>query len=576
MPKIRKIEILNFRGIQCLAWQPSPGINCLVGPGDSCKSTILDAIDLCLGARRFVQFSDADFHQLDANRPIQITVTLGDLGDSHKNLDAYGMFVRGFNVADGKIEDEPGIGLETSLTVNLTVANDLEPAWSLQSDRAAQQGIVKSLSWKDRLLLSPSRIGALADAHLCWKRGSILNRISEERADAAQALIQATREARTAFGNKAQQQLEKTLDVVSTTAKELGINIGANAKALLDVESTSFHDGTVSLHDEAGIPLRSLGIGSTRLLIAGLQRKATKNGDIVLVDELEYGLEPHRICRFLGSLGAKDKQPVLQSFLTTHSPAALRELSGEQLFIVREIGGKHEVIQAGTEDAIQGTIRRFPEAFLAPSVIVCEGASEVGLFRGLDLYRIEQGKTSFAALGVALIDSGGGTPDKALERALTFQALGYRVMVVRDSDLRPTEALENDFLAKGGKVTAWRDTNALEDELFSSLTVQACADMIEYAVHLHDTLVDDHIKSISKNEFSLDGVQKEIVAKALSEKARAYLGKASRTGKNGWFKSITRMETLARDIVAPNLHLAEPGFRDLIEQSFAWIEDGGR
>lgn len=32
-----------------------------MGPGDSGKTTILDAIDLCLGARRNVSFSDTDF-----------------------------------------------------------------------------------------------------------------------------------------------------------------------------------------------------------------------------------------------------------------------------------------------------------------------------------------------------------------------------------------------------------------------------------------------------------------------------------------------------------------------------------
>lgn len=33
---------------------PAYGVNCLIGPGDSGKSTIFDAIDLCMGARRTV------------------------------------------------------------------------------------------------------------------------------------------------------------------------------------------------------------------------------------------------------------------------------------------------------------------------------------------------------------------------------------------------------------------------------------------------------------------------------------------------------------------------------------------
>lgn len=54
MARIRKLEIRNFRSIKKLDWAPSEGINCLIGPGDSGKSTVLDAIDLCLGSRRAI------------------------------------------------------------------------------------------------------------------------------------------------------------------------------------------------------------------------------------------------------------------------------------------------------------------------------------------------------------------------------------------------------------------------------------------------------------------------------------------------------------------------------------------
>nr|WP_235669012.1 hypothetical protein [Pseudomonas syringae] len=42
---------------------------------------------------------------------------------------------------------------------------------------------------------------------------------------------------------------------------------------------------------------------------------------------MEYGLEPHRLIRFMDSLGVKDTPGPLQIFLTTHFPVALRELS---------------------------------------------------------------------------------------------------------------------------------------------------------------------------------------------------------------------------------------------------------
>jgi putative ATP-dependent endonuclease of the OLD family len=143
----------------------------------------------------------------------------------------------------------------------------------------------------------------MADYHLGWRRGSVLNRISDERVDASAALAKAARDARAAFGVEAQEQLGETLAIVAATARELGISIGENIKAMLDAHAVSFSGGTISLHDEDGIPLRGFGTGSTRLLIAGLQRKAAARAAMIVIDELEHGLEPHRITRLLGREG---------------------------------------------------------------------------------------------------------------------------------------------------------------------------------------------------------------------------------------------------------------------------------
>ena len=115
MARIRKIEIANFRGIQLLVWCPTLGINCLIGPGDSGKSTVLDAIDLCLGARRNVQFSDADFSGLDITTPISITLTLGDVDDSMRTLESFGAFLRGrWRLADTGVLDSAEIFIRSA------------------------------------------------------------------------------------------------------------------------------------------------------------------------------------------------------------------------------------------------------------------------------------------------------------------------------------------------------------------------------------------------------------------------------------------------------------------------------
>jgi len=187
MARIRKIHIKHFRSIKELIWLPSPGINCMIGPGDSGKSSTLDAIDYCVGARRNVTFTDADFFGLNVEEPVSISITLGELDDDLRNIDTYGLFVQGFNPTTGAVIEEPEVGHETVLTVNLTVGGDLEPVWTLVSQRAAAQGVTRNLNWKDRVRLAPTRVGATADYHLGWSRGSVLNRVSEERADASAA-----------------------------------------------------------------------------------------------------------------------------------------------------------------------------------------------------------------------------------------------------------------------------------------------------------------------------------------------------------------------------------------------------
>ena len=530
-----------------------------------------------MGARRSVQFTDADFHLLNVEAPITIAVTLGELDDDLKNLDAYGMYLRGFDAAAATIEDEPETAAETVLTVRLTVASDLEPSWTLVSERAEAQGLTRNLNWGDRVRLAPTRIGVMADYHLGWRRGSVLNCVSEERADASAALAKAVRDARTAFGDQAQGQLGETLGIVAATAKELGIPIGENIKAMLDAHSVSFSSGAIVLHDEDGVPLRGLGIGSTRLLIAGLQRKAAAQSSIMMIDELEHGLEPHRIIRLLGSLGAKEAAPPLQVFMTTHSPVALRELLGSQLFLMRASAERHEVRAVGTADGIQSTIRLYPDAFLAPKIIVCEGASEVGLVRGLDQFRTANGDDAITAQGTALLDCGGGDADRPFKRAAAFHALGYRVAVVRDDDKKPTAALEAAFIADGGTVVAWRDGRALEDELFLSLTEDGVGKLLDRAVDLHgEELINEHIKSASQNARDLNGIRTDALVDGITPESRVVLGKAARAKKAGWFKSVTWMEDVARDIVGPDLVNADAGFRELVGRVFAWAGNAGQ
>lgn len=560
MARVRCVEIDNFRGIKRLHWFPEPGINCMIGPGDSGKSTVLDAIDLCLGARRHILFTDADFHRMVVDNPIRIAVTVGELPAEMKRLEAYGPFLRGFCETMKVIEDEPSFDTEVVLTHILTVESDLEPSWLLYSDRAFAEGTVRGLLWNDRTRLAPTRLGGEDSHQLAWRKGSVLNRLSPERADVTQALAKIVRDARHAFGDQAEGQLGEALELVSEAAQKLGVTAAEGARALLDAGSVSSTMGAISLHTAEGVPLSSLGLGSARLLVAGLQRRAAAESSMILVDELEHGLEPHRIIRFVDELGAKESTPPLQVFATTHSPVVLRELSGGQLSILRGTAETHQCILVGTDNDAQGTIRACPEAFLASRCIVCEGATEEGLVRGLDQWFVSRGHQSIRARGVSLVNAGGVTT--ILSRAEPLQRLNYRVMVLRDDDRQPDAGQEEAFVNAGGFVVKWPELRTLEKELFNSLPDEGIQQLLAFAVEEHgEDLITANIVSA--------GSTIERCRTSCNAPERVALGTAA-GAKSGWFKTVSRMEEAAFTILGPHLEQSDPTLKVLVEQVFNW------
>jgi putative ATP-dependent endonuclease of OLD family len=251
----------------------------------------------------------------------------------------------------------------------------------------------------------------------------------------------------------------------------------------------------------------------------------------------------------------------------------LRELSGAQLFVVRTGKNNHDICAVGIDDAVQGTIRPFPEAFLAPKVLVGEGASEVGLVRGLEQYCCEQGGESLFALGVALVDCGGGDADRPFARASALAKLGYKTAVLRDDDLTLSAGVEEAYRAAGGTVISWREGRALEDELFLSLSDDAVRRLVDRAVAIHgEELINEHIRSVSGGTKDLASVK---AADAITLETRTQLGEAAKRRRASWFKSVTLMEGVARDIVGPTNEQADAEFLARIDQIWDWPKDGG-
>ena len=579
MSVIREIHISNFRGIKVLKWWPNPGINCLIGPGDGGKSTILDAIELAIGSKQNVSFTDADFHRCNVEQPIIIDVTLGDLDDDLRNLEAYGHFLRGRDSQTGEIHNETSAAHETVLSVRLIVRDDLEPQWLLFSEGAAAEGRERNLQWKHRQKIAPTRLGTVASHHMALGPRSVLGKISQDKAQASAALAAASRQARKAFADQGCDGVDEILTTAARIARNMGIPI-ETVNALLDVRGATFSGGAIALHDDDQVPLKSLGSGSMRLLVAGLQ-KAVGQSSISIIDEVEFGLEPYRIIRLLDALGAKTNDQTQQVFMTTHSPVVLRELSSVQLFAVRT---KRSVIPAvmvegieqlpaqkstenglfplGADEDTQKTLRTCAEAFLAPNVIVCEGKTEIGLLRGLDLWGQSQNHRSILAHGCHWADGGGSS---MIERAKIFARMGYRTALFMDSDAAYGVEVYADLTAHGVSVFRWQDGYSTEAALFASVPSAQVANLLNIACEWRsEDSIDGKIQHVSGGQHSLQSCRDNF-----NENMRQVLGQCAGNGK--WFKDIEPAERAMREVIAPVWQNTGPLFAGPLNALWAWI-----
>jgi putative ATP-dependent endonuclease of OLD family len=122
MAKIHSLKISNFRGIQKL--EQVFGITdfiCLIGRGDSGKTTILEAISAVLSPSWNLTFYDTDFFNGDIEVPIEIEVSMYDLPKDLIQENKYGLFIRGLDKSTDIIFDDVLDDHETILTLKLIV-----------------------------------------------------------------------------------------------------------------------------------------------------------------------------------------------------------------------------------------------------------------------------------------------------------------------------------------------------------------------------------------------------------------------------------------------------------------------
>ena len=558
--KLRQISIRNYKGIKELDFSINETFICLIGVGDSGKSTLIDAIELVFTSRRSVEFDDSDFFNLDISTPILITATVTYLPPEFFSESKYGGYLRGWD--GNNIIDEPNNQIETALTIQLKVDKTLEPTWKIINDRNPEG---KDISSYDRDKFNFAKIGFKSDWQFTLSKGSLLTRlISNTEQDINSYLNDLARETKDNFEKNDLSSLKNSFNTITAESKELAVPI-ESFEPKLDIKSVNINSSGISLHNK-NIPIRNLGLGSKRLLSIVLQKKIFSSNYTILIDEIEHGLEPHRIIRLLKQLKTNNPGQVI---ISTHSPVPLCELSIDELFVMNNVENKAKIINVNSKisveasNLLQKTIRNEPSSFLAKKIIVCEGKTEIGILRAFEELAIKKGNNPFAYNGVALMNGNGSESSNI---AVKMSELGYQVSLFCDSDVELIPTTE-ELIEKRINIFQWSDNYNIEQRILLDIPNETIKKILEFFVEM---IGEESMKSIFSINFDTNEIPRFLLTPFNTEQK---LKLAEIINDKDLIKNISNAEAIGNIIFSDyDLLDKRTDFIAKLEQILSWIK----
>ena len=579
--KLTNIEIKNFRGIKhaSVLFPLDSRVICLIGAGDSGKSTLLTAIEWALWPSWSLIATDTDFYNSDTAEPIEITVCITELPKALIKEDRFGLYLRDYAKVCLGEDDEPTDTGTTILTIQLTIDETLEPKWNVITDRTDP----KPIGQKDRRLLSFGVVGFDHEKDFQWGRGSILQKYADSREILHNAFTKAMR---AAVENTTLEALDKMGPTLKEVGKQYGVGFNGEIHNRLLMQNGSYST-TVGIFDDR-VPFAQRGLGSKRLLSIGMNVNACDEGTLVLVDEVETGLEPYRISSLINQFRSQFKDHG-QLIMTTHSRSVVCECGVGELCVVNNEAGELKIHKLDAVENIKGDIqginRGEPDSFLCKRIIVCEGKTEIGLLRSLDKKLYANTGTRFAHYGVGTALGGGGNKFFTLARLL--KSCGYDCCILMDSDIDSEEAEKKEVEKLGIKVFSWEKGNAIEEQLFHDASIQCAEQLLAYAVEIKGIQsVEAHLNNEFKDEVKEYRIEDDAIILSgnnngevsidvlhrIGKVAKGKLNKKKNKVEGAWFKRIDRGEDIG-DIIFSSKDQLEEGsyFKSTIMNLLKWV-----
>lgn len=569
MAKIIQLDIKNYRGIKNLTlnFKTDQNLICLIGRGDSGKTTILDAISSVLSPNWNLNFYDTDFYNCDPNENIEISVSLIDFPEKYLPENKFGLYVRGLVKQNNEIIDDVTLeelneDLIPVLTIKLTVDSSLEPQWVVTNKREQED---KPISSADRAHLNCYLISDSVDRHFSWNKGNPLYALlksisSDENFENNNIIIECLREAKEKIDQNDFTNLNEATNLIKEQAATLGLDI-SKAGTTLDSRELSIKDSRISLHENS-VPFRLKGKGSKRLASIAIQSALVHFGGIMLVDEIEQGQEPDRVKQAVRSLIGHQAG---QIFITTHSRDAITELGSETLLLLlkdKKTGDiKTRLFELSNEE-LQKTVRACPEAFFAKKVIICEGATEVGICRALDKWRIQNSKEPMSFKDCAYVD---GTGSTIAQRVNEIREVGITTALFCDSDRGDINKHKSQWREAKVAIFDCEDKFCLEEQVFKDLSWSGVIKLLQYAKDRYSDAFDSAFSDYISNPVEEWGEDSSLRDKIIS----VFNGSSGRK----WFKTIQHGEALG-DIVFKYISEMEDGacLKSILTSLSDWID----
>jgi len=445
---IKQLTINRFRGIASLQFEPGPR-TLILGPNNSGKSTVLEALDLLLHpgiGRPRPAPTEIDYFGRNTDLGFTIEAVIGALTGPF--MAEVRQHLEGWRERDKAIVPEPnGDGVEPVVRVRVRGTPELE----ILHDFVKPESEGARVSPRLRLQLGWVFDGRLRDPaqQLAFYQGGLLDRLfaDADLGPAIDGLKQALGEGATAVNEEA--AIAAVLGELSGDLQQLGL--------LTAEETPEFEMGAVSRREllqalrlalpTAGvpIPLARQGRGTQRLvLVAILLRLARAAGRIPIgaFEEPEEALEPLRqgqLARMLRAIADSGGQ----IFVVTHSPEIARAFDIEDFLLLRP--ARTGIDSRQLRHVLSPNVRQSYERWL-------DGAVVRGLFAKIPL--LVEGPGDRAIIEVFW---------RALEatRALTPAArLGIDIVNCEGAANIPMLAAVLDHAGKA--VVAWTDHDSLE------------------------------------------------------------------------------------------------------------------